>query len=165
MRSASKTLARSFCVCMLAVTACGGDDSTGGTMSSTGAAGSGAGGAATGTGSGGSGGATSGSGGGSADGGNGCPASQPAASTPCNLDHDCTYGMTTCSCVDMNWTCSGGGGDGGSCPMADPDEGETCFVQGLMCTYGGGLICTCNLQSGWSCVVPRRQSMRMRMDM
>jgi hypothetical protein len=40
--------------------------------------------------------------------------------------------------------------------MSDPADGESCTVQGLMCNYGGGLVCTCDTQSGWSCVSSAR---------
>jgi hypothetical protein len=61
--------------------------------------------------------------------------------------------MNVCSCVDMNWTCNGPPPEGGAgCPMSDPADGESCTVQGLVCTYGGGLVCTCDTQAGWTCV-------------
>jgi hypothetical protein len=56
--------------------------------------------------------------------------------------------------VDLMWTCTGGPSDdaGDKCPMADPDPGESCTIDGLVCHYGGGLTCTCDMQDGWSCV-------------
>jgi len=138
-------------------TNCGGDDSSNATSAggSAGASGS----SATTTGSGGAGGTSTGSGGAggsSSDAAAGCPSVQPAANTACDLDHDCTYGAVVCSCVDMLWTCSGPPQDGGAgCPMADPADGESCSVQGLVCDYFG-LVCTCNTQTGWTCVQSAR---------
>jgi hypothetical protein len=40
--------------------------------------------------------------------------------------------------------------------MADPEPGESCTVQGLVCNYGGGLVCTCDTHDGWMCVQSAR---------
>ena len=146
MRTASCALLVSF---MTVAVGCGGDDSS---TTTAGAGGSGSTAATTGAG----GGTSTGAGGSSSDSGTGCPSAQPAANDPCNVDHDCTYGSLTCSCVDMLWTCNGAPPEGGAgCPMADPDPGESCTQQGLICNYSGGLTCTCDTTDGWSCVQAR----------
>jgi hypothetical protein len=184
MKTASIMLVGSLFVgAIVAAGSCGGDDSSGGgttsagtagsTTSSAGAAGSGTGsttsagtagsttstgaaGNSTGAAGSGTGGSTTGSGGsGSSDAGNGCPGSQPAAGTPCNIDRDCPYGTSTCSCIDLMWSCNATPppSDAGGCPPAadQPGTGDPCSTDGLVCGYPP-ITCTCRLPE-WDCTI------------
>jgi len=158
MRNARSALLGSFVVLgFVGAASCGGDDSSGKNTTST-AGSAGAGGATTGSaGSGGSSTGSGGSGGATSDAGAACPPTQPLANTACDLDYDCAYGLVICSCVASLWTCNGPPPEGGAgCPMADPEPGESCTTQGLVCHYGGGLDCTCDTQTGWMCVQSAR---------
>jgi hypothetical protein len=150
---------------VVSASSCGGDDSksggsagAAGASSSTAASGSGGGGTGGGATGGSGGGSTTGSGGSAGSGGsNGCPASQPNAGTACDLDHPCTYANFTCDCVALQWTCAGGGTDGGGaqCPMDTPLPGDPCSPEGVMCNYDSGhTMCTC-MADGWQCQASR----------
>ena len=96
---------------------------------------------------------------------NQCPAMQPMPSSQCDVDIECTYGMTVCHCVDPGptgtWLChgggqdGGGGADGGRCPADDP-SGTFCPDAGLPigpCLYPGNTTCNCNVGDvEWFCI-------------
>jgi hypothetical protein len=61
--------------------------------------------------------------------------------------------------VDMLWTCTGGGSDGGggTCPMDTPLPGDMCTMDGQVCVYENGHTeCTCSVMDGWGCTVHRQ---------
>jgi hypothetical protein len=67
--------------------------------------------------------------------------------------------MSSCDCVDMNWTCTGGGTDGGGgmCPSDVPGPGDMCTMEGQTCAYDSGhTVCVCSVADGWGCMAHRR---------
>ena len=103
--------------------------------------------------------------GGSGSGGAGgyvrCPDTLPIDNTSCNIDElFCTYGS------DLRPLCRNGAGCSGglwftfkpNCPpqacATPPTHGNVCSLEGQMCAYSGGPICTCSSCTGGPCMPP-----------
>jgi hypothetical protein len=132
---------------VLALAACGGDDSESGT-NPVGASGSG--GQSGSAGRAGASGRSRGSGGRTAlPGGQTCPVTEAEAVGACTTARGtCTFGMRTCDCVagSNTWACW----SASDCPASVPAERSSCPVVGMTCSPGGRGNCSCTAM-GWSC--------------